>query len=85
MKVKEFYKKKYLIGVYEDDEWLVGLYDNTKELAKVNGMRLDTAHSTISRIFHNKRDKLYIDGKAYDVSFIELTDYDLKILNERGN
>ena len=85
MNINKFYKKKYLIGVYEDDEWLVGLYDNTKDLAKVNGMRLDTAHSTISRIFHKKRDKLYIDGKAYDVSFIELTDYDLKILNERGN
>ena len=84
MKVKEFYKKKYLIGVYEDDEWLVGLYDNTRDLAKCNGMRLDTAHSTISRIFHKRRDKLYIDGKGYDVSFIELTDYDLEILSERG-
>ena len=85
MNTNEFYKKKYLIGVYEDDEWLVGLYDTTKDLAKANGMRLDTAHSTISRIFHKKRDKLYIDGKGYDVSFIELTEYDLKILNERGN
>ena len=84
MNTKEFYKKKYLIGVYEDDEWLVGLYDNTRDLASANGIRLDTAHSTISRIFHNKRDKLYIDGKDYDVSFIELTDYELKLFSERG-
>ena len=85
MKVKEFYKRNYMIAIYEDDEWLVGLYDNTKDLAKDIGMDINTAHSTVSRLFCNKRDKLYIDGKGYDVSFIELNDYDLKILNERGN
>lgn len=79
-----FYKKKYLIGVYENDEWLVGLYDNTKDLAKGIGMNINTAHSTVSRLFCGKRDKLNINGKRYDVKFIELNDYDLEILNERG-
>ena len=79
-----FYKGKYLIGVYENDEWLYGLYDNTKDLAKDIGMNINTAHSTISRLFCNKRDKLNINGKRYDVKFIELSDYDLEILSERG-
>lgn len=80
----KFYKKKYLIALYEDDEWLVGLYDNTRDLAKAIEKKLDTTISIISRIFHNKTNKLFIDGKGYDVSFIELTDYDLEILSERG-
>ena len=71
--------------MYEDDEWLVGLYDNTKELANATGMDFISVSTRISRLFHNKRKKLYIDGKGYNVSFIELTDYDLQILNERGN
>ncbi len=84
MKVKEFYKKKYLIGIYEDDEWLVGLYDNTRDLAKAMGMKLDTARSAVSKISRNKQGKVYIDGKGYDIRLIELTDYDLEILCERG-
>ena len=79
-----FYKGKYLIGVYENDEWLIGLYDNTKDLAKDIGMNINTAYSTMSRLFNGKRDKLNINGKRYDVKFIELSDYDLEILNERG-
>ena len=79
-----FYKGKYLIGVYENDEWLIGLYDNTKDLAKDIGMNINTAHSTVSRLFRKKRDKLNIGGKRYDVKFIELSDYDLEILSERG-
>lgn len=80
----KFYRNKYLIGIYEDGEWLVGIYDNTRDLAKVNGMKLNTVSKALSQIFHKKRDKLYIDGKGYDVSFIELTDYDLKLFSERG-
>ena len=85
MRSNEFYRKKYLIAVYEEDEWLVGLYDNTRDLAKGMGMKLETAHSAMSRLFRNKQTNLKIDGKRYDVSFIELTDYELEILSERGN
>ena len=84
MKVKDFYKKKYLIAVYQDDEWLVGLYDNTRDLAKGMGMKLDTAHSAMSRLFRNKQTHLKIDGKRYDVRFIKLSNYDLKLFSERG-
>ena len=84
MNTKNFYKKKYLIAVYEDDEWLVGLYDNTRDLAKGMGMKLETAHSAMSRLFRNRQNHLKIDGKQYDVRFIKLSNHDLEILSERG-
>ena len=72
MKKTKFYKKTKLISVYNEDDVLVALCDNSKDFAKVFKMDQSTADSTISRISKGERSYFCHNGEKLFIYFIEL-------------
>lgn len=72
MKKTKFYKKTKLISVYNEDDVLVALCDNSKDFAKVFKMDQSTADSTISRIAKCERGYFTHNGEKLFIYFIDL-------------
>ena len=51
--VKEnlFYRGRYLIALYDKDDFPFGVFDNVKQLASALGMNLNNVHSALGHIF----------------------------------
>jgi len=57
-----FYKKEYLIAVYDEHDVLVDVCDNANEFSKRYNKDIDSARSTIGRISSGRR-KFFRHGK----------------------
>lgn len=68
-----FYKKKYIIAIYDKNDFLIDVVLNPKELIEYKNKAC--AYSDISRIF-NKR------SKGYNVYFIDVTEKHNDIFSE---
>ena len=82
----KFYRNKYLIALYDDMDRLVTICDNAHEFKGFLDIpKIETSYSILSKLFLQKIKSVYFRGKRLMVYFIPLSDYDLQILNERGN
>ena len=72
MKKTNFYKKHYLVAVYDEDDQLVAVCDNATEFAKVFGRTQRDADSILSKIAKGDRGYFLKDGKKMFVFFIDL-------------
>jgi hypothetical protein len=72
MKGTIFYKKNYLISVYDSEDNLIAICDNAKEFAQRFDMERGIADSTISRIKKGERNCFIYKNKKYFIYFIEL-------------
>ena len=72
MKKTKFYKKAKLISVYNEDDVLVALCDNSKDFAKVFKMEQRVADTTISRISKGERSYFCHNGEKLFIYFIDL-------------
>jgi hypothetical protein len=71
MKTK-FYKKHYLVAVYDEDENLVAVCDNAREFAKVFGRTQRDADSILSRIAKRERSYFLHNDEKLFIHFIDL-------------
>ena len=82
----KFYRNKYLIALYDDEEHLVAICDNAHEFKDFLEIpTIETAYSMLSKLFLEKIKSVYFRGDGLKVYFIPLSDYEIEILNERGN
>lgn len=72
MKKTKFYKKTKLISVYNEDDVLVALCDNSKDFAETFKMGQSIADSTISRIADGSRNYFLYNGEKLFIYFIDL-------------
>lgn len=71
-----FYKKKYLIAVYDLDECLIAVLDNISDFAKFLGKNYDQARSLISHRFGpngqlNPQTPIYIGKRRFKIHLID--------------
>lgn len=78
MKGTKFYKRNYLIAIYDEDDQLVAVCDNEREFAEMFGMSRGTACSTLSRIFNGERTFIYENGEKRLIYFIPLDPKEIK-------
>lgn len=62
-----FYKNKFLISVYDSQDFCVGVYDNINEMVDFLGVNNKTLYSIVSR---NKNKNNCINYKNYVIHFI---------------
>ncbi len=72
-----FYRNKYLIALYDINDYPVDVYDNVVPMAKALNKGINTMYAILTRAFQKwtKGDCLYqliIDGKKCNVHFIEM-------------
>lgn len=72
-----FYRNKYLIALYDINDYPVGVYDNVVPMAKALNKSTNTMYASLTRAFQKwiKGDGLHqliIDGKKCNVHFIEM-------------
>lgn len=72
MKKTNFYKKHYLVAVYDEDDQLVAVCDNANDFAKVFKMEQRVADTTISRISKGERSYFCHNGEKLFIYFIDL-------------
>ena len=72
MKKTNFYKKHYLVAVYDEDDQLVAVCDNAREFAKVFGRTQRDADSILSRIAKGERGYFTHNGEKLFIYFIDL-------------
>ena len=75
----EFYRHKYLIALYDMNDYPVDVYDNVVPMAKALNKSINSTHSGISRAFKKwiKGDGLHqliINGVKCNVHFISMED-----------
>lgn len=86
-KQQTFYRKKYLIAVYNENEECIGVYANRKEFAKAvhilnqrkDPIKYDTDHM-LNRLWKGLRNNIYLAGQKCTVHFIELTPKEIENL-----
>ena len=78
MKKTNFYKKHYLVAVYDEDDNLVAVCDNAREFAKVFGRTQRDADSILSRIANGIRSYFIHGDQKMFVYFIPLKKEDMK-------
>lgn len=69
-----YYKNKYMIGIYSllnEGEQLLALVDNAHEFAELMEVSYNSASAILSKLFHNKTNKIVYRGKIRTVAFIE--------------
>lgn len=66
---EKLYKGKYLIALYNDNDYPVGVYASPREIAECYNKSVESVRSTIGRIF-NKRKNMKRIFKC-NVYFIE--------------
>jgi hypothetical protein len=74
MKKNQFYKDKYLIGIYssiEEGEQLMFLCDNAKEFAKLMEISNRAAYVILKKLFDKKTNFIRFFGKICYVEFID--------------
>lgn len=80
-----FYKKEYLIAVYDTDDNLVGVCDNVKEFAKTYQKDELIAGNIVNRISMGKRQTFYYKGEQLTIFLIPLDPEEiLEIQKEEG-
>lgn len=72
MKKTNFYKKHYLVAVYDEDDQLVAVCDNAKEFAETFKMNLGIADTILSRISNGIRSYFIHGDQKMFVYFIDL-------------
>lgn len=77
-----FYKKEYLIAVYDTQDNLVGVCDNAKEFAQVYQRRYDVAQSIIGKLSKGKRKAFYHGDKKLTLFLIPLDPDEVKELQK---
>lgn len=71
----ELYKGKYLIEVFDDDEDPpIIIADNHIDLANQLGTTKTFAKNKLARLFSGEDKKLVVNGKYYNVHFVDMTD-----------
>lgn len=68
----KFYKKEYIIAVYDTEDTLVGVCDNIKEFARIYHRSYDVAASIIGRINRGERKTFYHGDKQLKLFLIPL-------------
>lgn len=64
--MEHLYKNKYLIALYDQDDFPFIVASNVKELALLTGRKEECLQSTLSR----KKKSIYIKGKSYKIYLI---------------
>lgn len=72
MKKTNFYKKHYLVAVYDEDDQLVAVCDNAREFGKVFGRTQRDADSILSRIAKGERSYFLHNDEKLFIYFIDL-------------
>lgn len=73
MKKNQYYRGKYLIGVYgpiKDGETLIALCDNGTEFAEFLGIKLTNATMILSKIWNKKCSFIRFQNMCCTVEFI---------------
>lgn len=63
---ERLYKDKYLIALYDKDDFLFLVASNVKELAELTNKKYDCVQSTLS----HRLDKLFVNGVKYTIHLI---------------
>lgn len=68
MAKSKFYKGKYLIAIYDEDDYPFIIADNVKELAKITGKKIDILQSSIS----HQTKGIVLNGRRYRIYLIPI-------------
>ena len=65
----EYFKGRFMIAVYRDDE-LLDVFKNVKEMSEKTGISRKTVYKALSYAFYGKRNGLTVDGKRCRIYFV---------------
>lgn len=84
----DFYKGKFLIAIYDDNDNFIDVFDNNVDMAKKLGLPKASIDSALSRATRGDRDGIYYNGMHYNIHTIPLTKKEqkefLEIKKEEG-
>lgn len=77
-----YYKNKYLIALYDKDDFIFAVADNVYDLLEltsipVNSTTLNQMTSKIGHALARKNKKIYINGKALFIHLIPVNEEEL--------
>lgn len=85
---RDFYKGKFLIAIYDDNDNFIDVFDNNVDMAKKLGLPKATIDSALSRVTRGDRDGICCNGIHYNIHMIPLTEKEqkefLEIKKEEG-
>lgn len=67
-----FYKKGYLIAVYDASEHIIAICDNTQEFAEYFKMPLDLARPIVHKIASGKQNTFRFNDENFTIALIPL-------------
>jgi hypothetical protein len=70
---RDFYKGKFLIAIYDDNDNFIDVFDNNVDMAKRLGLPRATVDSALSRVARGDRDGILYKGVHYNIHTIPLT------------
>lgn len=68
----KFYKKEYLIAVYDAHDNLVGVHDNVQEFAAAYDKKYDVAQHIVGRLSKGKRKVFYHGERQLKIFLVPL-------------
>lgn len=78
MGVNRFYKKGFLIAVYDEDDQLEVICDNTKEFAAVYGKSINNAKGIISKLTNGRQATFQYKDRNFKIILIPLDANEIK-------
>lgn len=86
--MENYYKNKYLIALYDREDFIFAVADNVKDLLEVlsipvNATTLNQMTSKIGRAL-NRKNKIYVDGKPLFIHLIPVEENE-EVLKKANN
>lgn len=78
----KFYKKEYLIAVYDAHDNLVGVHDNVHEFAAAYDKKYDVAQHIVGRLSNGKRKAFYHGTRQLTIFLIPLDPEEIQELQK---
>lgn len=72
-----FYKNKFLLTVYDQEEKVIAVIDNPVELASLFNLPINKARAIVSYFFNGKQKHFYWNGRKFQLYFTELEPEDI--------
>ena len=68
----EFYKCRYALILYHDEDEVIGVFSNVRELSKRLGIPLPSLRKSVTLIYQKKRKSIECEGERLRIGFVDM-------------